>query len=140
MALNITTSIIINARPEQVWAKFTAFETYSTWNPFLKEVSGNIAEGNTISINAGGMKFKPKVLKFEKNKELKWVGKLLFTGLFDGTHQFILKDNQDGTTTFHHNEFFKGWLVPMFKKQLLSETKTGFEAMNRILKERVEKG
>jgi hypothetical protein len=140
MALNITTSIKINATPEQVWAKFTEFDTYADWNPFLTEVSGDIEVGNTISINAGGMGFKPKVLVFDKNKEFKWIGKLFFSGLFDGTHHFLLEDNQDGTTTFHHNEYFKGILVPVFKKQLLNDTKKGFEAMNKKLKERVEKG
>ncbi len=138
MAFEIKTSILINATPDKVWDKLTAFESYADWNPFLKEVSGDVKEGNTIQINAGGMKFQPKVLKFEANKEFKWKGHLLLKGLFDGTHQFQLEDHKNGTTTFHHNEYFKGILVPLFKKQLQTDTKKGFEAMNSILKERVE--
>ena len=39
---------------------------------------------------AKGMTFKPKILTFETNKELKWLGYLFFEGLFDGEHYQIL--------------------------------------------------
>lgn len=138
MALEIKTSIKINATPTQVWQVFSDFNTYPDWNPFIKEVSGDIAEGKTISINAGGMAFKPKVLVFRENKELKWLGKLGFSGIFDGAHRFLLEDNGDGSTTFHHSENFSGILIPLFKNKLLTDTKTGFEKMNKALKKRVE--
>lgn len=138
MALEIKTSIKINATPTQVWQVFSDFNTYPDWNPFIKEVSGYIAEGKTININAGGMAFQPKVLVFRENKELKWLGKLGFSGIFDGAHHFLLEGNGDGTTTFHHSENFSGILIPLFKKKLLTDTKTGFEKMNKALKKRVE--
>ena len=87
---------------------------------------------------AKGMTFKPKILIFETNKELKWLGHLLFAGLFDGEHKFELIDNENGTTTFRQSEKFKGILVPLFKKQLDNNTKKGFEAMNKKLKELAE--
>ncbi len=58
------------------------------------------------------------VLSFEPNKELRWLGHLLVTGLFDGEHRFELIDNGNGTTTFRHSETFNGILVPLFKKLL----------------------
>jgi hypothetical protein len=88
---------------------------------------------------AKGMTFKPKILTFETNKELSWLGHLLFAGLFDGKHKFELIDNGDGTTTFRQSEKFKGVLVPLFKKQLDNNTKKGFEEMNRKLKEIAER-
>lgn len=138
MALEIKTSIKINATPKQVWQVFSDFEMYPNWNPFIKEVSGDITEGSTININAGGMAFKPKVLVFKENEELKWLGKLGISGIFDGTHRFLLEDNGDGSTTFHHSEIFSGILIPLFKKKLLTDTKTGFEKTNEALKKRVE--
>ncbi|WP_228479091.1 SRPBCC family protein [Flavobacterium soyangense] len=39
-------------------------------------------------LEAKGMTFKPKVLAFETNKEFRWLGHLLFPGLFDGEHKF----------------------------------------------------
>ena len=137
-AAEIKTSIIIKATPEQVWAELTDFAAYASWNPFLKEVSGEVAVGKKIKINADGMTFKPKVLVFDAHKELKWIGRLILPGIFDGTHRFVLIDNGDGTTTLEHSEDFSGILVPLFKKKLLKETKANFEAMNQKLKERVE--
>lgn len=84
--------------------------------------------------NAKEMTFEPKVLAYEPNKELRWPGHLLFAGLFDGEHKFKLIDNGNGTTTFQQNEIFKGILVPLFKKQLDTNTKSGFEEMNKKLK------
>ena len=144
MAKEIKTEILIKAVPEKVWAILTDFENYSNWNPFIKSIRGQIAVGNKITARieppkAQGMTFKPKVLAFETNKELRWLGHLLFTGLFDGEHKFELIDNKDGTTTFIQSEKFKGILVPLFRKMLDENTRNGFNLMNNKLKELAEK-
>lgn len=137
--MNIETQILINASPAQIWDIFADFKKYPDWNPFVKKLTGDVAEGNQIRILLPEMTFKPTVLKFETNKELRWLGKLFFKGLFDGEHYFVLQENEDGTTTFIHGENFSGMLVGLFKKKLNSETKAGFVAMNEALKKRVEK-
>jgi hypothetical protein len=88
---------------------------------------------------AKGMTFKPKVLIAKTNSEFRWLGHLLFAGLFDGEHNFTLNDNGNGTTTFTHSEVFKGILVPLFKKQLEANTRNGFIGMNDKLKVLAEK-
>ncbi len=138
--MNIETSVQINATPAQVWDIFTDFEKYPAWNPFVKSLTGEVAEGKQIVAVLPGMTFKPIVLKFEKNKELRWLGKLFFKGLFDGEHYFILQENTDQTTTFIHGENFSGLLVNLFKNKLSTETRAGFEAMNKALGERTEHG
>lgn len=138
MATEIKTSIKINATPEQVWNVFSDFESYKNWNPFISSLTGDVVKGKTIQVSIPGMNFKPEILAFEKNKELRWKGKLLFKGVFDGEHYFQLEENKDGTTTFHHGENFSGFLVRFFKNKLMTETKSGFESMNLKLKERVE--
>jgi len=143
MAIEIKTEILINAQPEKVWAILTDFKSYPNWNPFIKSIIGDVKVGNKITARieppkAKGMTFKPKVLTFETNKELKWLGHLLFAGLFDGEHKFELIDNGNGTTTFKQSEKFAGILVPLFKKQLNDNTKKGFEEMNSKLKGLVE--
>lgn len=134
----IKTSIIINATPQRVWSILTDFEKYPNWNPFLTSLEGDVKVGNTIKVNAGGMNFKPTVLAFEPNKELRWLGKLLFSGVFDGEHIFIIEDNGDGTVTFRQDENFNGFLVGPFANKLDNDTKPGFEAMNQKLKELAE--
>lgn len=138
MQKEITTQVQIAATPKQVWRVLTDFDSYSEWNPFIKSITGSVKVGSKIRAELGGMTFKPKVLTYEKNNEFKWLGHLLFKGLFDGEHRFQLIDNQDGTTTFIQSEQFSGILVGLFAKKLDGETKDGFGAMNAALKRRVE--
>ena len=139
----LKTEILINAKPQKVWAILIDFQNYYTWNPFIKSISGNVTVGNQITVKleppgAKGMTFTPKVLVFEKNREFRWIGKILFSGLFDGEHKFELIENENGTTTFRQSEKFKGILVPLFKKTIDIYTANGFNRMNQKLKELAE--
>lgn len=143
MEKEIKTQILIEATPEKVWPILTAFDNYPIWNPFIKSVQGEVKVGSTITARieppeTKGMTFKPKILTVKTNKELSWLGHLLFVGLFDGEHKFELIDNGNGTTTFRQSEKFNGILVPLFKKQLDNNTKKGFIEMNKKLKELAE--
>jgi hypothetical protein len=142
--MEIRTEILINAIPHKLWEILTDFDKYPSWNPFIKYIKGTVKTGSQIEARieppgAKGMVFKPKVLAFEANKELRWLGHLLFPGLFDGEHSFKIVDNKNGTSTFIQSENFKGILVPLFKKQLNTNTKRGFELMNEKLKELAER-
>jgi len=139
----LKTEILINTTPQKVWAILVDFKNYHEWNPFITSITGNVVVGSKITARleppkASGMTFKPKVLVFEKNKELRWLGNLLFPGLFDGEHKFELIDNGNGTTTFKQSEKFRGILVPLFKKMLDINTTNGFNLMNQKLKELAE--
>ncbi|MCW3080262.1 SRPBCC domain-containing protein [Segetibacter sp.] len=142
--MQIRTEILIKAKPDKIWATLTDFEKYPGWNPFIKYIKGTVKTGSKIEIRieppgAKGMVFKPRVLAFKTNQELRWLGHLLFPGLFDGEHSFKIIDNKNGTSSFIHSEDFKGMLVPLFKKQLNTNTKRGFELMNEKLKEIAER-
>jgi hypothetical protein len=144
MKKEIKSEIHIQATPERVWSILTAFDQYSTWNPFIKSIQGPAKVGGKIIARieppeAKGMTFKPTVLVFDKNKEFKWIGRLIFPGIFDGEHRFELIDNGDGTTTFIQAERFKGILVRFLAKMLDGSTLNGFRAMNEKLKEEAEK-
>jgi len=137
MAKEIKTEILIHATPDKVWTILTNFENYPNWNPFIKSVIGEVKVGNKITVRIEppkekGMTFKPTVLIYEANKELRWIGRLLFPGLFDGEHKFELIDNGNGTITFRQSEKFKGIFVWFLN---VENTKKGFEEMNGKLKE-----
>ncbi len=143
MATEIKTEILMNASAERVWEILIDFDGYPNWNPFITSIKGLVKVGNKLEVRieppgANGMTFKPKVLAFEANKELRWLGHLLFPGLFDGEHKFELIDNGNGTTTFTQSEVFSGVLVLLIKKQLDNNTTNGFNEMNKALKELVE--
>jgi hypothetical protein len=138
MKKEISTRILIDAPAHKVWEVLTDFSAYPAWNPFVKSLIGEVQPGNKIKVALPGMNFQPKVLTFQPNRELRWIGNLLFKGVFDGEHQFLLTENADGSTTFEQGEKFSGILVGLFSSKLDRDTKPGFESMNRALKARVE--
>ena len=145
MAKEIKTEIIINAPIEKVWATLMNFEYYPKWNTFITSIEGKSEVGQKLKAflqppGAKGMTFKPKVLIVNPNQEFRWVGHLLFPGIFDGQHNFKLIDNGDNTTTFIQSENFKGILVPFLKKMIEINTVQGFRQMNEGLKREVERG
>jgi hypothetical protein len=136
---DIETEILIQAPAGKVWQILTNFESYPEWNPFIKSLTGEPKKGAKIKVVLAGMRFKASVLVFEQHKEFRWSGHLIFPGLFDGTHRFVLIDNGDGTTTFRQSEKFKGLLVVLFGRKSQEKTKAGFESMNRALKTEAER-
>lgn len=141
----VYTEIVINASVDRVWNILTDFENYPAWNPFIKQIQFHKSGQERLSIimqpeGSKPMKFTPKVLQYHKNVELRWIGKLGVSYLFDGEHTFKLIDNHNGTTTFVQYERFRGILIPFTKKMLDVNTKNSFEAMNKALKEIAEAG
>lgn len=85
------------------------------------------------------MRFRPKVLAMEPGRELRWKGKLLIAGLFDGEHTFKLASHSSGGVVFHQGEVFSGLLLPLFRRSLDGATRQGFVAMNETLKREAER-
>ncbi len=138
MAKEVKTEILINASSEKVWEVLTDFENYPSWNPFIKSISGNKDVGQILATeieppNRKPMKFTPKVLAFEPNKELRWLGSAAIKGIFDGEHYFKILEQENNIIKFEHGERFSGILVGLMPK-LIVDTKLGFEQMNEALK------
>lgn len=77
------------------------------------------------------------VLRADAPTELRWKGRLLIPGPFDGEHSFHLQALDSRRTKFAQKEVFSGILVPLFGSRL-SATRRGFELMNQALKARAE--
>ena len=83
--------------------------------------------------------FKPTVRSVEPNRELRWLGRLLIPGIFDGEHSLSIEPLDSNRSRFVQSERFSGILVGL-AKGTLQKTDTGFEQMNAALKARVERG
>lgn len=144
MSGRIETTIDIDAAPSRVWQVLTDADRLPEWNPFVRSMAGTLEPGRRIRVELrqpGGkaMTFKPKVLVAEPGAELRWLGRVGLPGVFDGEHQFVLEPLDGGRRTrFIHAEDFRGVMVPFLGK-MLDRTKSGFEAMNEALRERVER-
>ena len=141
--MELSSEIEINASPETVWKLLTDTSRFPEWNPFIRRLSGELKVGQKLTVfiqppGGSGMEFKPEVLKVEAGRELRWLGHLMIPGLFDGEHIFQIEPLGDGHVRFHQREIFSGILVPLLKKFLDSDTRRGFDAMNRRLKELAE--
>jgi hypothetical protein len=139
----LRTEIEIQVSAERVWQLLTDFPSFPQWNPFIRKANGNIRVGERLLVNiqpsgASGMTFRPTVLKAEPGRELRWIGHLLLPGLFDGEHIFTIEPLGDGRVRFTQREVFTGLLVPLFARGLDTDTRRGFEEMNRALKVRAE--
>ena len=142
----LRTEIEIDASPERVWEVLTDFPAMGEWNPFIASLEGSAKAGERLTVRltppgSGGMTFKPTVLKVDAGKELRWLGRLLVRGLFDGEHYFLIEPLEGGGIRFVHGELMMGLLVPLIGLLgILKSTEAGFEEMNRALKERAESG
>ena len=140
----IKTEILINSNPTKIWNILMDFERYPKWNPFIRSIKGQPTIGFKITAkleppDAKGMTINPTILEKDNERKFRWLGHLIFPGLFDGEHIFELIDNKNGTTTFIQRELFKGLLIPLLNKLLDDNTRRGFEQMNQQLKFESEK-
>lgn len=135
----VETEVTINAAPDKVWAALAEGPDWGAWNSFITRVEGELKPGarlkNTLEmVGQKPMTFKPTVLKAEPGVELRWLGRVLMPGLFDGEHYFKLRA-VDGGTQLTHGEVFKGILIGMLK---MDDVRRSFEVFNRGLKRKVE--
>jgi hypothetical protein len=136
--------IEIQASAERVWQLLTDFARFPEWNPFMRRASGEVKAGARLEVymqpsGASGTTFKPTVLNAEPNRELRWLGRLIIPGLFDGEHILTIEPLDTNRVRFVQREIFKGLLVPLFARRLDTDTRRGFEEMNRALKARAER-
>lgn len=137
------TEIQIDAPASRVWQLLTDFENYPRWNPFIRSVSGRPEVNTKLEIRiqpsgARGMTFRPTVLRVEPERELRWLGRLLLPGLFDGEHVFEIEQITEAAVRFVQREQFSGLLVPLLWNGLDRDTRRGFNEMNAALKELAE--
>jgi hypothetical protein len=138
----LRSEIEIAAPPERVWEVLTDFDRYPGWNPFMRSVVGRCALGSRLTVRieppgARGMTFKPTIRTLTATREIRWLGRLLVPGLFDGEHRLAIEPLEGGRTRFVQSERFSGLLVGLFAKTLAA-TQRGFEQMNAALKIQVE--
>ena len=124
-----------------MWRILTDFDAYPEWNPFIKSVRGRPEASTKLEVRIeppGGrsMTFKPTVLEAEPERELRWLGRVLLPGIFDGEHSLRIEP-ADGHVRFVQSGRFNGVLVPLFGKTL-EQTRRGFVQMNEALKRRAE--
>lgn len=137
----LRTEIEIAATPDAVWKVLADRAAYPEWNPFIVSSTGELTVGATITnvlkdTNGDETTFSPKLLAVEPGKELRWIGKLGFGGIFDGEHSFRIEPLPGGRSKLIHEEKFNGIAVPPSTGMLNDTIKPQFVAMNEALAKR----
>jgi hypothetical protein len=137
----IQTAINIDTPADAIWRVLVDFPAYPEWNPFIRRLVGEAKVGARLEVTAQAegrkpMTFKPTVLVAEPGRELRWLGRVLMPGIFDGEHAFIIEPQAKGCR-LRHEETFTGLLVPLLGA-ILNDTAKSFANVNAALKRRVE--
>jgi hypothetical protein len=143
MALTIEQSIDVAAPASSVWRVLADTGAYGTWNPFIQSLSGRLEAGARLTVRVtlpgqSPMVFRPRVLVAVPDRELRWLGRTLMPGVFDGEHWFTISARTPSTCRFTQGESFSGLLLPVLRRTLHEKASDGFRAMNQALKQRAE--
>ncbi|WP_405056634.1 SRPBCC domain-containing protein [Kribbella sp. NBC_01505] len=141
-AFALRTTIDLDAAPPKVWAVLTDAAAYPEWNPLILSLTGELTVGATVTTrvrDAEGKErtFKPKVLVADPDRELTWLSRIAFGGLFDGEHSYRLEELPGGRTRLRNDEEFRGISVPFLRSMLRRTIEPQFEAMNHALAARL---
>jgi hypothetical protein len=143
MAKQLHAEVEIQATPDRVWEVLTDLPAYQDWNPFIVQAAGRPLPGGRLELQLRlpGRRpttMRPEVLDADPARRLRWLGRLLVPGLFDGEHSFTLQPTTTGSTRLTQHEEFRGLLAPLLLAFIAKPTLAGFQQMNQALKARVE--
>jgi hypothetical protein len=109
----------------------------------MPRASGSARRGERLTIRlqpvgGRGTTFRPTVLEADPDKRLRWIGRVLVPGVFDGEHSFTVQPLGQGQVRLVQQEDYRGLLVPLLAGSLDRRTLPAFEQMNQALKRRAE--
>jgi len=141
--MELRTELEIDASPARVWQVLTNVADYSTWNPFISRVRGELVAGQTIEatlsfVDGSEALLRPRVEVVEPERELAWTTRLWWPGVLDEKHRFLLEPRAGGTLLIN-GRVTTGWAIKWCTKRLTA-TARGCVGMNEALKRVAEAG
>jgi hypothetical protein len=139
----IRTEIEIKASPQMAWQVLTDFDNFPQWNPFIRKINGEAKVGIKLEIylqtsRGKNRTYRPTVTKVEPNHELRWLGKSLVPGIFNGERIFTIEPLEVNYIRFVHREVFTGLGAFLAGNRLDKDLYQSFDKMNNAFKEKVE--
>lgn len=139
----IKSLVDISASPEMVWRVLTDFASYPKWNPFLRNVQGDAAQGRQMKVRArlsrsSVHRFPVRVIKAVPAAELCCRGKLWVKGLFDREYTAIIIPDGVKGVRFVQRVSFSGLLAPAILPFIHMKVQVRLDLMSTALKKVAE--
>lgn len=137
--LEYAITIAIQAPPERLWTLLTTAADFPRWNSTVKSITGRIAAGEKIALQAAiapERTFNLTISEFVPQQRMVWRDGT--APMFTGVRTFSLSP-LGGLTEFHMAEVYSGMMLPMIAGSL-PDFRPAFEQYARDLKREAEKG
>lgn len=141
--LEISSEVEIAADSHKVWKVLADLKGWSSWNPIILNVAGDLVQAGTVEVTmkgkdgkAGG-KYTAKILAAESARKMHWTAHMIAGFLFQNEKIIELTD-RNGRTLLTHKETFNGFLVPLFWGKMEKWVPSMLNSMNSALKKKVE--
>ena len=139
----IAAETTIEAPASVVWEVVSDLDAYPDWNPFLTSVTGKLSEGERLEVfikppRARGTYINPTVVLAEENTGFSWRSSMLFPGLCDQEHYFIIDEIDAERCRFVQGQEVTGIFSIPILWLIAGATRRGIERMNEALKLRCE--
>ncbi|MCW6009692.1 SRPBCC domain-containing protein [Micromonospora sp. CPCC 205371] len=139
----VRTEIEIGASPKKVWAVFTDFRSYPSWNPFIRKAEGTLAPGERIAITLRlgrrMVNLRPTLTVVDEPREVRWLARQFLPRLFDVERRFVLEPLGQSRCRFIQSETGSGVFAPLLMPLLRRQILDGYRRLDMALKERVER-
>ena len=129
-------SILINEKPEKVWAVLTNINQWPEWHNEIKQaiVLEELASGTQFVWKSGGVKIRSELHTVEPYHFFGWTGKAI--GMY-AIHNWHISE-KDGKTLVVSEESMSGWLPKLFKSAFNQNLQNGMQKWLELLKESCE--
>ena len=143
MARTIQNTVRIDASPATVWSVLTGFDERPEWDPYYREVRGELAHGAKLTVRAslndtsGLVTAHPRIVALEPGERLAWANRFVVPGLLDSRQEFRLTSPKADVTDLRQTERFSGLLVRP-SKGTLDDIEVRLRQWTAAIKQRAE--
>ncbi len=134
--------IDIDVPPERVWQVFTDVASFPSWNPFIRELMGELVPGRrlrvTLRLGRRLIRFRPWVTVVRPAREIRWLARQPIPRLFDVERAFEFEPQGFSGSRFVQFEIGRGLMAPVIMIFMHRRIAEGYAALNQALKARAE--
>jgi len=131
-------SILINARPEKIWAIMSKVNEWASWQSDIKnpKLESTFAVGHSFTWETGGLNIRSTIQVAIPSEKIGWSGPAF--GSF-AIHNWIFISLPNGATRVEVEESMEGWLVKILRHKFQTGLETSLDKWLLALKAAAEK-